>query len=183
MKVKFRKFFMHPWIVSVGSGLVVLLITIIVDVITAEKIFSTFKKVLFAIWTGFVSVLNFEIKMWWLFIGVGLLFIGLKLWAKYLDTKPSVPDRPQFTEYTHDTILGFKWKWFWEKDYLGKYRIENLHPICSNCDTPLVDSLTGYGGRYTCLRCNNGTNRPIPDYSNVKIMIADNVRRRYFPNE
>ena len=183
MKSKLKKIIMNPWTVSVGSGLVVLLVTVVIDIFTAEKIFSTIKKILVAVWTFLLTLLNFEIKVWWLLIGIAVLIFALWFWVKHLDSKQSAPTAPAFLEYTKDTILGYKWKWTWEKDYLGKYRIEQLHPICSKCDTPLVDSVTGYGGRYTCLRCNNGTNKPMPDFNNVKMMISDNVRRRYFPND
>lgn len=183
MKRKLKNFIMNPWTVSIGSGLGVLLVTIVIDIVTAEKIFSTIKKILAAIWTVLLAFLNFEIKVWWLLIGTAVLIFVLWVWGKYLDSKQSVSAESEFLEYTQDTVLGYNWKWTWKKDSFGIYSIEQLHPICSQCGTPLVDSPTGYGGRYICLRCNNGTNRPMPDFEHVKMMISDNVRRRYFPND
>ena len=174
---------MNPWTVSLGSGFVILLATIIIDLVTAEKMFSTIRKVLVAVWSFLLAVLNFELKVWWILIGVAVLIFALWVWSKRLDSKQPVPTTPKFLEYTQDTILEYKWKWIWKKDYWGKYSIDQLHPICSHCGTPLVDSPSGYGGRYTCLRCKNGTNRPLPDFEHVKMMIIDNVRRRYFPND
>lgn len=182
MKSKLKNFIMNPWTVSVGSGLIVLLVTVIIDIVTTEKIFSTIKKILMAIWRLLLVFLNFEIKVWWLLIGIVVLLIAL--WGtEHLASKQSTPTEPEFLKYTQDTILDYKWKWTWEKDSYGKYNIEQLHPICSYCETPLVDNPSGYGGRYTCLRCTNGTNRPLPDFNHVKMMISDNVRRKYFPNE
>lgn len=34
-----------------------------------------------------------------------------------------------------------------------------------------------------CLRCENGYSRPLPDFDNVKLLISDNVRRKYFQDE
>lgn len=186
MKDKFKNFIMNPWTISLGSGLVVLLVTVVIDVIdvfTAEKIFSTIKKILVAIRAALLYFLYLEIKVWWLSVGIAILILTLWIWTKRLDSKQSAPAEPKFLEYTQDIILEYRWKWTWKKDYFGKYSIDQLHPICAHCGTPLVDSQSGYGGRYTCLRCKNGTNRPLPDFKHVKIMISDNVRRRYFPND
>lgn len=183
MKNKIKQFFMNPWTVAVGSGLIVMLVTIIIDFLKAEKIFSTIKEVLIAVWTALLIIFNFEVKVWWLLVGILVLACALWIWVKYLDSKQSANSEPQFLEYTQDMILGYKWKWTWAKNSWGKYDIEQLHPICSRCDTPLVYNEIGYGGTYTCLRCNNGTNRPMPNYENVKMLIRDNVRRKYFPND
>lgn len=183
MKNKIKQFFMNPWTIAIGSGLIVTLVTIIIDFFKAEKIFSTIKKVLTTVWTVLFAVLNFEVKVWWLLVGILVLAFALWIWVKHLDLKQSVNSEPSFSEYTQDTILGYKWKWTWTKNSWGEYRIDHLHPICSQCDTPLVYNEIGYGGKYTCLRCNNGTNRPMPNYENVKMLISDNVRRKYFPND
>lgn len=88
-----------------------------------------------------------------------------------------------FLEYTKDTILGYKWKWYWRKDVYGKYCVENLCPVCSKCDTPLVENYLGYHGKYMCLRCGEGYIKSMPDFDNVKMLISDNVRRKYYPDE
>lgn len=182
MKDKFKNFIMNPWTISLGSGLAVLLVTVVIDVVTAEKVFCTIKKILMAIWAALLYFLNFEIKVWWLLVGIAILILALWILVKRLESEQSAPAEPKFLEYTQDTILEYRWKWTWKRDYFGKYSIEQLQPICVHCGTPLVDSPAGYGGRYTCLRCKNGTNRPLPDFEHVKMMINDNVRRRYFPN-
>ncbi len=81
-----------------------------------------------------------------------------------------------------DTILQYRWNWVWEKDLYGKYKIENLHPICEKCDTPLTITYSGYGS-LKCLRCGEVYTDELPEEENVKMLIADNVRRKYFPNE
>lgn len=183
MRRKLKTFWGNPWTVAIGSGLVLSLLSVIIDVINKERLFSTIIRVFLAIWAAVIIFLNFELKVWWVLIGVSVLFLALYLWAKYLDLKQSAQREPEFTKYTQDMILGYKWKWSWEKNYYdGKYRIGNLHPICEKCDTPLTYSNNGCG-RLTCLRCQQIYWKELPAFDNVKMMISDNVRRKYFPNE
>lgn len=179
---KSKGFWRNPWTVSIGSSLVIFVITIIIDMITAEKVFSTIKVIFCLILKDSLAFLNFELKVWWLLIGGVVLIFILWGYGKYQDSKQSVLTKPQFLEYNQDRLLGYKWKWTWEKDYCGKYGIENLHPICSKCSTPLVYKYTGYG-RLKCLRCGEVYQNELPDEDEVKMLISDNVRRKYFPDE
>ena len=92
-------------------------------------------------------------------------------------------DKPKFLEYTQDTILGYMWRWNWQKNIYGQYDIENLCPVCSRCNTPLVESFSGYREKYKCLRCEMVYSKELPEFAHVKMLISDNVRRKYFPNE
>lgn len=180
MKKTKSKFWNNPWVVSIVSGLFVLLITIIVDLITAEMIFSTIKNAISAVWSAILELLNFNLKVWWVILSIVIITFGLFIFIKHKNAKMSPPD---FLQYTKDSILGFTWKWRWGKNYYGKYEIEELHPICPQCDTPLVQEHSGYGFIYRCLRCGKKIHNEYPEIDNVKMLIADNVRRKYFPNE
>ena len=173
---------MNPWIVSTGSGLLVLVVTVAIDYFSAKRIFTTFNKMLIFIWSAILTFLNFEIKVWWLLIGIAVLFLGLYIYCKYLDSKQSVPDEPEFLKYTQDTILGYKWDWHWEKGADGNYYVDGLRPICPQCNTPLVIGYAGFRDVYTCLRCNTDTNRPLPRIENVEMLILDNIKKMSFPN-
>ena len=182
MSNKAKSFWLNPWTVSIGSGLIILGITIIIDLVTAEKVFSTIGKILTSLWNAVLTFLNFEIKVWWLLIGIAFLILGLYLWIKYLDYKQPAAANPEFVQYTRDTILGYNWKWTWNKDLYGKYSIESLHPICDVCETPLTIDRAKLGS-LKCLRCSRKFTKEIPSENDIKIMIRDNVRRKYFPNE
>ena len=80
-------------------------------------------------------------------------------------------------------ILGYKWRWTWEKDVYGKYYVDELQPICSRCETPLVRNFYGYGAIYKCLRCEEGYSKQLPEFDHVKMLISDNVRRKYFAED
>lgn len=176
-----KKFFMNPWTISLGSGLLVLLITIAIDLITAEKIFSTIFTVLSSVLNGILAFLNFKLKVWWVITGIAALVFALYLWSKYLDSKKMEQNDPAFLEYTKDYILGYHWKWRWEKNFDGQYEIQNLHPICSECETPLTRDY-GYGQMH-CLRCNKMFQKTLPDDYEVKMLISDNANRGLFSNE
>lgn len=177
-----KHFWNNPWTVSVGSGLIVLIITLLIDLVTAEQLFSTIGNVLSFIWKAVISFLNIELKLWWVLVGIAILFLILILWSKLIESSSAKQIEPEFIKYTKDTILQYRWNWVWEKDLYGKYKIENLHPICRECETPLTITYSGYG-RLKCLRCGEVYTDELPEEENVKMLIADNVRRKYFPNE
>ena len=89
MKKKTKNFLMNPWVVTTGSGLIVfivtIIVTIIIDVITATKIFSTIGNLFVYIWKAFIIFMNFELKVWWVLIGIILFTLFLYLLAIYID--------------------------------------------------------------------------------------------------
>ena len=182
MKKKTKDFLMNPWTIAIGSGLLLLIVTIVIDVVSALTILSTIKKNFAVILNGILSFLNFRLKVWWILLGVVFIVFVLHLISEYCDYKQKATSEPKFVEYTKDYILGFYWKWTWDRRYDGKYDIVNLHPVCSKCDTPLTNSDISYG-KLKCLRCNEEYWQHLPSEQNIKLMITDNVRRKYFPNE
>lgn len=177
---KEKSFWTNPWTVTIGGGLVVLLITVIVDAITAEKIFNTLKALLSFVWNIVISFLNFRLKVWWILCGIAVIVFVLYILIRVNDAKPQNIEKPKFLEYTEDHILGLSWRWNWEKMYDGKYRIENLEAVCSNCGTPLVYE---HLDCYKCLRCQNEYCIGWVEPQNVQMLIEDNVRRRYFSKD
>ncbi len=176
MRKKIKAFFENPWIITIGSGLIVLIVTIAIDVITADKVFSTIMTVTTSIWTIIITALNFEIKVWWMLVAILMVILGLFLLIRLANKKVHPPAQPKFLQYTKDTILGFKWEWDWEK-YGGTYHVENLRSICFYCDTPLKTKSRGYGKYHICLRCNSETCRAMPEKDDIIMLIRDNARR------
>ena len=181
---KLKKFFMNSWTVTIGGGLILsVIISVINDFVKKDQVFSTINTILSAICKVLLGILNYKIKVWWLLVGIIILILIIFIFVKYLDHNHRISIEPEFLEYTQDIILGYKWKWNWQKDIYGKYCIEGLCPICSQCGTPLIEELRGYGIHYKCLRCNREYYENMPNFDHVKIMITDNVRRKYFPGE
>ena len=177
---KEKSFWTNPWTVTIGGGLVVLFITVIIDAITAEKIFNTLKVLLSFIWNIVISILNFRLKVWWLLCGIAVIAIVLCILIKLSDKKSQTIEKPKFLEYTEDHILGLSWRWRWERMYDGKYRIENLEAVCSKCGTPLVFE---YSELHKCLRCNKEFYHDWIETDHVIMLIQDNVRRKCFSED
>lgn len=183
MKDKCKQLLMNPWTVAIGSGLILSTISVINDLINKEQIFNTLFTMLSTICNTFILILNYRIRVWMLLLGIIVMILLFVLYVKYIENTREKSKESEFLQYTKDVILGYKWRWTWEKDFSGKYYIDALCPICSNCETPLVDNFSGYGGRYKCLRCQKGYPKPLPEFENVKMLISDNARREFFHNE
>lgn len=181
MKKTKKDFLMNPWTITIGGGVTATLIgSVITDLIKKENIFSTFGCLLKKAGDVLFPFLNFEIKVWWLllFFAVVLMVRSLLLKMRSMD---NTIQQPRFVEYRSDTIKGYKWKWAWRKNYDGKYCIEGLHPVCSKCDTPLLDIYHYRDIR--CDRCGYSHSQEMPEMQTIEMLIQDNVRRRYFPEE
>ena len=72
-----KKFLKSPWTISVVSTLLGSVLTIIYDVFKGKKILSTLLNILRGIWNFIISVLNFELKLWWVLLGIALLILVL----------------------------------------------------------------------------------------------------------
>ena len=177
---KGRNFIMNPWSVAIGSGII---LTILTDILKKETLFSTLEFFITKLWNILITFLTIDLKMWWVLAGMAVLISVALIILQVLPLKQQIKDAPKFLEYTNDKILEYEWKWYWVKDPWGKYKIDKLHPVCPQCETPLIHDFVGYGECYKCLRCNYGTNRQLPELAHVEMMISDNVRRKYFPDD
>ena len=176
---KIKKFFLNPWTVGIGVAIFGFFLTIVGDVVTGEKIFSTFVTGVRWAWKVILSFLTFDLKVWWVLLGIVVIFFGLWIYSKILDANHSTPQEPPFLSYTQDDILGYRFEWEWKKDYFGKYGAENIRPICPKCGTPLVREYRGMSW-FRCLRCDKQYQKTYPNESHVKMMVHDNVRLKFF---
>lgn len=172
-----KKFLKSPWTISISSVLFAFILTILRDMITGEKVLSTFKSIFLWLWNLIIVILNFNIKVWWLFLGIGVIVFVFFL----IDKFSAKTDMPDFLRYTQDTIQGMNWKWQWVKGYVGKYDLVDLELVCSNCGTPLVNRY--HYSTYECLRCNSKFNYDYIDYGHIRMLIIDNARRNLFPKD
>ena len=131
MKEKWKNFLMNPWTVTIGSSLIISAISVIYDLANKKQIFSTMITVFKKICDIFQAILNYRIRVWWLMLGIIILILLIVLYSKYVATTMKKQNEPDFLEYMQDMILGYKWRWKWEKDYYGKYNVAGLYPICS----------------------------------------------------
>ena len=119
MSRRSKGFWNNPWTVSIGSALIVLLVSLLIDFITKEVIFSTLKNCFVFLWNVISSFLNTDVKIWLIMLAFIALVVFLYLGRKWKKTTAVVP--PAFLSYTADDILQFKWKWRWQKNYYGEF--------------------------------------------------------------
>jgi len=167
------KWLKSPAGISVGSTVLAFILTVIYDFLKNKPVLTTILIILKAIVKFFSSILNFQLKIWWVLLGIAFVIFILYIIYKVLEIKYSTTNLPPFMNYTEDIILHWSWKWVWEKQYDGKYDIEYLRPICPRCNTPLICNYFSY----RCPRCNHEAHSDIPDLDTVKIMIMDNVEK------
>lgn len=176
MSKKAKKILSNPWTIAIGSGLVLSLISIVVDYVDKKKVFTTYVAVVKGIWKLLISFLIYDLKAWWVLIGVAVVVFGLYLYSRYLDIKETAQSEPPFFKYTNDFLLGYKWEWIWEKHYDGKYDAENIHPVCDKCSTPLIVNCYSYE-KAKCIRCGKTYHKDFPEIEHVKLLIRDNAKR------
>lgn len=173
---KFVNWLKSPLGIGVETTILGFLLTVSYDFLKNKPVLNTITTILTAIWQFALNILNFELKVWWV-----LLCIIVLLAIFYVIVKISDFRKPDFIKYIKDSINGWHWEWRWEKNYYGKYSIEDLHPVCPKCDTPLVEKYDHqydeYNNFHSCLRCNYTTDKRLPDFNHIKVIICDNIKR------
>jgi len=130
------KFLYNPWIIAIGSVLIIRLI----DFRTGSNIWEWLKNILVRVHVFFSQ------KFEWTLYGLILLFISgsaiviLIIWIIFKFQKAREESLPDWLKYKKDTFDGIVYKWEYEKGYEGKYNIENVIPFCPNCGCQLIDA-------------------------------------------
>ena len=177
-----KKFLKSPWTISIATAAFSFLLTVGYDLIKGKQIFATIVTVFQTIWRVLISVLNFQLRVWWVLLGFAVIFFAIYVAAKIYEIRNPEATMQAFMKYTSDVISGWHWSWVWEKQYDGKYAVERLHPRCPKCDTPLICS-KDYLGEIACPRCNYKAGSKMPDMDMVKTIIYDNINKGLFPQE
>ena len=171
-----RKFLKSPWTISIVSTVLSSALTIIYDIFKGKKILSTLFDILKGVYNFIISFLNFELKLWWILLTIVILTFVLWIVIKIKEFGES---GPEFLKYTKDTIQGWNWEWTWRKNYDGKYVVDDLHPVCESCGTPLA-AKHDYQSSLYCVRC--GRTRPgfgvFPDLNHIELYIVDTAKRK-----
>ena len=174
-----KKFFQNSWFIGIATGIIAsFLSTLIIDIVKKISLLSTLKAVLVFVWKCIISFLNFDIKVWWLLIAVGVLAFVLWIIVKYNDAKEE-NDRLAFLNYTQDSFNGQWWEWTWKKNWEGKYAVDCLHPICNKCKTALIQEYDYYE-KFRCPRCNLFIKCYSKDMTAAETLIYDNIKKNCY---
>jgi len=70
-----KKFYKSPWVISIGTTVFSLFLTIIYDYSKEKPVLSTIGDIFITIWKFILAVLNFHVRIWWLLIAF-FVFVG-----------------------------------------------------------------------------------------------------------
>lgn len=173
-----KKFFKHPWVVGIGTAAVGGVISsLIVDFVNGDSIFSAIGTFFSFLARIVVEFFNLQIKVWCLLVFGIVVVIMLIILSKYLDRKQE-NEKPSFLDYTSDSFWGICWEWTYEKQYDGKYMLDEVYPLCPKCKMALKRSY-GYWEPMKCVRCNIEYNIDSSNEDDAKLMIQDNIKKKY----
>lgn len=175
--IRTKKWLKSPAGISVGTTVLAFVLTVFYDLVKTKPVLTTILTILQGIWKFIHSFLNFQLRVWWVLLGTAGVIFVLYIIVKVDNLKHLDTNLPTFLQYTRDKVLNWTWEWEWEKRYDGRYGIENLHPICPHCNTPLVREY----GTFECPRCHFSEGSNIPNYDTVQIIITDNIKKELIP--
>lgn len=177
-----KKFWTNPWTITIGGVLLSFALSVLRDLVKGIKTLSTVKIVFSAIWRAIIAFLNFDLKVWWVLIGIAvilaILWIVLKRDKENEEKLLEENKRPDFTSYTEDHFRTWKWSWEWKYNtYMGEWNVDNLKAHCPKCDTPMQHDLAETA--FECPRCQYGSYYEDHEVSSqVKAVIIDNIKRK-----
>lgn len=172
-----RRFWKSPWALALVPVVFGTILTAIYDAIKDKPILSTLWEGLKTVFGWIISFLNFELKVWWVLLGIALIIFVLFIIIKLSENTDKF--KPEFASYKEDVFAGWKWTWEWRfNNYKGSWQITNLQAHCPECDTPMFHDQ--YDRDFQCPRCDFCT-----DYrsshkrrNEIEAIIIDNVKRQ-----
>ena len=172
-----KKFWKSPWTISIGTAIFAFLLTVLRDLLQGKRILSTIGNILSAVWRAILAFLNFNLKAWWVLIGIAAIIAILWIISK-LDEKGCENKKPDFTSYTEDHFRTWKWSWEWKySSYMEKWHVDNLMAHCPKCDTPMQHDQ--FESVFQCPRCQYRTQYDGHETSpQVEAVIIDNLNRK-----
>ena len=173
-----KKILKSPWTIAVVSAFIAPIATIIIDAIMKKPLLSTLWNVIKTIWSWIITFLTFDLKVWWVLLGIGVV-IGILIIVAIVSDAKQEEREPEFVSYKEDYFGGWKWSWNWNFNrYDMKWHVDDIQAHCPKCDTPMF-----YDYRDTvfeCPRCKFKTDYRSKHKSRVEVeaIIIDNLNRK-----
>ncbi len=177
MATKKEHWIKAPWSVSLGTAVFTLILTMIYDYFKSKPILTTVWTIIKSVVNFIWEVLNFDLKVWWVIVGIVLFILVIIIIDKL---KNSEIEKPFYYDYNEDKFKHWKWSWDWilndDKSY---WKVSNLKAHCPLCDTPLIDYSSSFETEFSCPRCRfSANNSQCEDPVNIECIIIDNVNRK-----
>lgn len=127
MKSKLKTFITNPWTIAVLSPIITTLIVSFYKKVNIVEAIQLILKFLLTLFT-------YKISIW--IIGLSLTITIFVFYFYIKITNINEEKEPEWLKYTYDTYKKWHFTWTYE-NYYGKYKIENIQPICS-CGCRLI---------------------------------------------
>lgn len=128
-----EKWYNHGWVIGIGTTLLSILGTLLIDFIKDYPFLDTLKKCVKFFWNTILSTLNFDIKLWWLLITSFLIYLIVR-WRKS-NSNTLTPLDDLMRTYRVDTFgrtNTAKWTWNYRCEGLN-ITVIDVQPICPQC--------------------------------------------------
>ena len=172
-----EKLIKSPWIIGFGTTIFGFLLTMLNDYSKKEPILTTIWLIIKWIGNLIWTLLNFDLKVWWVILTIAFLFLLLYIIDKF---KKEEIFKPVFFNYREDKFK--KWKWTWDYEFNNSKKmwvISKLKAHCPNCDTPMIDHSNSYEILFECPRCDfNARDSQCDVPFKIESLIIDNVERK-----
>ncbi|MDF0719512.1 hypothetical protein P0M11_05805 [Kaistella sp. PBT33-4] len=165
------------WTISIGTAIFSLLLTMGYDYSKEKPILTTvwtiLKWVANLIWT----VLNFDLKVWWIIVAVIVFILIIILIDKFKNEETFKPD---FYSYREGKFKRWRWTWGWNwNSSKNAWIISGMKAHCPNCDTPMIEHSSIYGLSFDCPRCEfRASDGQCDEPHKIERIILDNIDRQ-----
>lgn len=165
------------WTISIGTAIFSLFLTMVYDYSKEKPILSTVWSFLKWIANLIWSVLNFDLKVWWIVVAVFVFILTLVIIDKF---KRKETFKPDFYNYREDKFKNWRWSWDWNWNRnKNAWIISEMKAHCPHCDTPLIDHSNSYILSFDCPRCEfNAIDRQCDEQYKIERIILDNIDRQ-----
>lgn len=166
-----------PWVISIGTAIFSLLLTIGYDYLKEKPILSTIWSILKWIGNAIWKILNFNIKIWWIVIFIGLFILIIVIIDNIKNEGTLTPD---FCNYKEDTLKKWSWTWSWKFDNKKKvWTITDMKAHCPKCATPMIEYSDRYQLIFDCPRCEfRASDEQCDEPHKIERIILDNIDRK-----
>jgi hypothetical protein len=141
---KLTGFIKNPWTVTIGSGVVILILPGVWSAIAKVDLRHAYALVTGWFWSNFLGP---RIPVW-----ISLIAIVFMMTVQYVFHRLSSPqpdrevhptqaavEKPDYFIYTRDAVRNWTFRWGYFPEERGMPpTIVNLHAVCPECDAPLL---------------------------------------------
>jgi len=176
MKLKIENWKKSPFVLSLVTSIPPFLLTVCYDYFKDKPVFTTFFSILKWLGKFLWSILNFDLKVWWVVLSIIIFFFIIIIITRF-----QKEDVPLFLSYKEDKFKNWKWTWDWRFSNRKKaWTISNMQAHCPNCDTSMIDRSDSIWINFECPRCGfmahgNQCDEPYK----IERIIFDNIDRNF----